>query len=299
MPSPLVLFEVSWEVCNKVGGIYTVISSRAKTMVERFGDDYIAVGPWLLSQQNVDGNFDDEPEHGAFAESCRRLGVPVRVGRWRIPGRPRAILVEFTGLLADKDAYFAKLWEHHEVDSLLGGWSYVEPVMFGRAAGIVVERWWRERVAPAGKPAVSVRARVDGGHRRCSTSTSTRPRSAPCSPRTPPCSAARSRDWASCRSPASREERPEQAARDVDIVAKHSLEGVTARTADVFTTVSAVTAEEAEAFHRRRATPILPNGLDLDVIELLASKGPRALVEHKLRDLAARFLGAPVAGPSD
>ena len=105
--SPLVLFEVSWEVCTKVGGIYTVISSRAKTMVERFGDDYIAVGPWLLSQQNVDGNFDDEPEHGAFAESCRRLGVPVRVGRWRIPGRPRAILVEFTGLLADKDAYFA------------------------------------------------------------------------------------------------------------------------------------------------------------------------------------------------
>jgi phosphorylase/glycogen(starch) synthase len=87
---------------------------------------------------------------------------------------------------------------------------------------------------------------------------------------------------------------PEQAARDADIVAKHSLEGVTARTADVFTTVSAVTAEEAEAFHRRRATPILPNGLDLDVIDTLASKGPRPFVERRLRDLAARFLGLPV-----
>ncbi|HVR28343.1 MAG TPA: alpha-glucan family phosphorylase [Thermoanaerobaculia bacterium] len=290
---PYVLFEVSWEVCNKVGGIYTVISSRAKTMVERLGDDYVAVGPWLLSQQNVDGDFADEPGHEAFAESCRRLGVPVRVGRWRIPGRPRAILVEFTGLLADKDAYFAGLWERFEVDSLHGGWSYVEPATFGRAAGIVVERWWRDRVAPAGKPAVLFAHEWMAG-----TALLHAHQNAPAIGTvftTHATILGRSLGGRGHTPVAGLEGRtPEQAARDVDVTAKHSLEGVTARIADVFTTVSAVTAHEAEVFHRRRATPILPNGLDFDVLDALAGRADRELVERRLRDLAARFLGSPV-----
>jgi glycogen phosphorylase/synthase len=291
--TPHVLFEVSWEVCNKIGGIYTVISSRARSMVERFGDDYIAVGPWLLSHQNVDG-FDDESGHEAFAESCRSLGVPVRVGRWRIPGRPRAILVEFTGLLADKDAYFADLWERHEVDSLLGGWSYVEPAMFGRAAGMVVERWWRDRVAPAGKPAVLFAHEWMAGTALLHVHQSVPAIGTVFT--THATMLGRALAGTGMLPLAGLEGRaPEQAARDLDIVAKHSLEGVTARTADVFTTVSAVTAHEAEAFHRRRATPILPNGLDLDVIDALASKGARPFVERRLRDLAARFLGVGVA----
>jgi phosphorylase/glycogen(starch) synthase len=291
--SPYVLFEVSWEVCNKVGGIYTVISSRAKTMVERLGDHYVAVGPWLLSQQNVDGHFDDEPGHEAFAESCRRLGVPVRVGRWRIPGRPRAILVEFTGLMADKDAYLARLWEHYQVDSLHGGWSYVEPVMFGRAAGLVVERWWRDRVAPAGKPAVLFAHEWMAGtallhaHQHAPAIGTVFTTHATMLGR-----AIAGRGHSPLAGLAGRT--PEEAAREVDVTAKHSLEGVTARTADVFTTVSAVTAQEAEAFHRRRATPILPNGLDFDVIDALADKADRGLVRRRLRDLAARFLGAEV-----
>ena len=32
------LFETSWEVCNKVGGIYTVISTKVSSMQQMFGD---------------------------------------------------------------------------------------------------------------------------------------------------------------------------------------------------------------------------------------------------------------------
>src|SRR6185436_16618751 len=84
------------------------------------------------------------PEYDAFAESCRSAGVPVRVGRWRVPGRPLAALVEFSGLYAAKDRILETLWQRHQVDSLTAGWDYVEPVLFGHAAGIVVERWYRE-----------------------------------------------------------------------------------------------------------------------------------------------------------
>ena len=55
--NPYTLFEVSWEVCNKVGGIHTVVSTKAKSLVERFGDDYVAVGPWVLSSTEKNGEF--------------------------------------------------------------------------------------------------------------------------------------------------------------------------------------------------------------------------------------------------
>ena len=51
-----VLFEVSWEVCNKVGGIYTVISSKAKEVIERYGvKNYFCIGPYF--HQKVLGEF--------------------------------------------------------------------------------------------------------------------------------------------------------------------------------------------------------------------------------------------------
>ena len=56
---PACIVEVAWEVCNKVGGIHTVVSTKARTLVERFGDAYVVLGPLLLSQEreNVGGNL--------------------------------------------------------------------------------------------------------------------------------------------------------------------------------------------------------------------------------------------------
>ena len=146
--SPHTLFEVSWEVCNKVGGIHTVVSTKAKSLVERHGDDYIAVGPWLLGQRVSEDIFEEERGFEGFAESCREIGLPVRVGRWRIPGRPRTILVEFSGLYEKKNDILAKLWEQHGVDSITGAWDYDEPVIFAREPAISASR-----SGPASMPA--------------------------------------------------------------------------------------------------------------------------------------------------
>uniref|UniRef100_A0A5F5PS58 Glycogen [starch] synthase n=1 Tax=Equus caballus TaxID=9796 RepID=A0A5F5PS58_HORSE len=43
----VLLFEVSWEVTNKVGGIYTVIQTKAKTTADEWGDNYFLIGPYF------------------------------------------------------------------------------------------------------------------------------------------------------------------------------------------------------------------------------------------------------------
>ena len=142
------MFEVSWEVAHKVGGIHTVLSTKARAMVERLGDGYVCVGPWRLGDPRREPFFEPETGFSGFEESCRSLGVPVRVGRWRVPGRPRTILVDASGFYRGKDEVLGRLWDQYRVDSLFGQWDYVEPLLFGHAAGIAIERWWHEFVGP-------------------------------------------------------------------------------------------------------------------------------------------------------
>jgi phosphorylase/glycogen(starch) synthase len=290
LAEPFTLFEVSWEVCNKVGGIHTVLSTKAKTLVERMGDDYVAIGPWLLSEQAGPKVFEEEACFDDFCESCRRMGVPVRVGRWLIPGRPRAILVEFSGLFAKKDGILSGLWERFHVDSLFGGWDYVEPVLFGHAAGMVIQKWWQERLAPQRGEAVAqfhewmtgsgllyLNEQVPAIGTVFTTHATMLGRSI-ASRGLQPVEGLEGRT-------------PEEAAKQVDIVAKHSMEGVCARDADVFTTVSQITADEAEVFHRRKAEPLLPNGIDLEVVDEMCGGVTREEAEQRLRDVATRFTG--------
>ena len=46
------LFEVSWEVCNKVGGINTVLITKLKQAIKKFGENYILIGPLLERNTN-------------------------------------------------------------------------------------------------------------------------------------------------------------------------------------------------------------------------------------------------------
>lgn len=284
------LFEVSWEVANKVGGIHTVVSTKARTLVERYGDSYVAIGPWLLSNDRQEQAFEPEPGFEAFAESCRALGVPVKVGRWKIPGRPRTILVEFSSLFAQKDPILAGLWDRHQVDSLTGGWDYVEPVLFGWAAGLVIERWWQDFVAPQHGRAVAqfhewmtgsglllLETRVPAIGTVFTTHATMLGRALSATGHSPE------------RGLAGRT--PEEFAESLGVRSKHSLEGVCARSADVFTTVSSITAAEAALVHRRQAEPLLPNGIDLSVIDELCGGVDFATARAALTDLSRRFFG--------
>jgi glycogen phosphorylase/synthase len=288
--APYTLFEVSWEICNKVGGIHTVVSTKAKTLTAKLGDDYICIGPWLLSGGQAPQAFEEESGFAEFCERCRALGVPVRVGRWKIPGRPRTILVQFSGLYAKQDGILAEMWERFLVDSLSGGWDYIEPLLFGHAAGMVIEQWHEEHVAPRRGQAVAqfhewmtgagmlyLKEKEPAIGTVFTTHATMLGRSISSGDKSPAAGlAGRS---------------PEEAAEAQNIKAKHSMESVCAREADVFTTVSGITADEAELFFHRRAAPLLPNGIDLGVIDELAGSAGAEEAEGRLRDLARRFLG--------
>lgn len=284
------LFEVSWEVGNKVGGIHTVVSTKAKTLVERLGDEYVAIGPWILTGGSDSEVFTEEKLYSDFCENCRAMGVPVRIGRWNIPGSPLTILVEFSGLFAKKDEILAKLWDEWKVDSIEGQWDYVEPVLFGWAAGLVIEAWWKERVATEGRACIAqfhewmvgsgmlyLKTNAPGIGTVFTTHATVLGRSLSSTGRLP------------AEGLAGRT--PDEVARTSGVRSKHSLEGVCAREADVFTTVSEVTASEAELFFGRRAEPLLPNGIDLSVIDALAGETTRIAAERALRDLAWRCTG--------
>ncbi len=293
MTSPLSLFEVSWEVCNKVGGIHTVVSTKAKALVERLGDDYVAIGPWILTGGQPSSAFEEDP-NDAFVDRCRSMGIPVRVGRWRIPGRPRTILVEFSGLYAQKDEILGELWNDWKVDSIEGQWDYIEPLLFGWAAGRVIQAWCEERVAPRGRRAVAQfhewmtgsgalwLKKHDPSVGTVFTTHATMLGRSLASRGKSPVDGLEGRT-------------PEEAARAVVVVAKHSMEVVCAREADVFTTVSGVTADEAEVLLGRRPNPILPNGIDLAVVDELAGNTSREAARAKLLDLAARMVGEDVS----
>ncbi len=284
-----VLFEVSFEVANKVGGIHTVLSTKARTVLEHYGDDYFCVGPWLFSESERRPPFDEEPGFEAFAASCREMGIPVRVGRWRVPGSPRAILVEFSGMWERKDGILTELWETHGVDSIEGGWDYEEPVLFGYAAGQVIERFWEEELAPRRRRATAhfhewmTGAGLLHLKERCPAVGTVFTTHATMLGR------ALSSPGHSLGEGAIVD--PDELARRHRVTAKHSLEGVCARTADVFTTVSELTAAEAELLHVRRANPLTPNGIDLSVIDEVAGPLGREETRTRLLQLASRLLG--------
>ena len=132
--SPDLLFEVSWEVCNKVGGIHTVISTKAQTVTRKFADRYVLLGP-DLSHEGVNPEFEEDPNLlKAWRQSLYNEGIRVRVGRWKIKGEPTVVLVDFSSLIPRKDEILKSLWELYHVDSISGQWDYIEPVLFGWAA---------------------------------------------------------------------------------------------------------------------------------------------------------------------
>ena len=142
--TPDYIFESSWEVCNKVGGIYTVLSTRANTLQAKFHDRLFFIGP----------DFWQGKENPLFIESdnlcaawrkhaAEKDNLSVRVGRWNIPGNPIVILVDFQPFFAQKNDIYTEMWNHYQVDSLHAYGDYDEASMFSYAAGQVVESFYR------------------------------------------------------------------------------------------------------------------------------------------------------------
>lgn len=135
------LFETSWEVCNKIGGIYTVLSTKAKTLQSLYKDKVIFIGPDVWTPSTPSPYFIESKT--LMRSWLKSAGLPeglsVRVGRWNIPGRPLVVLVKFDSMYAVKDEFYAEMWRRYGVDSLHAYGDYDEACAFSHAAGIVIE----------------------------------------------------------------------------------------------------------------------------------------------------------------
>ena len=135
MTQPDYIFETSWEVCNRVGGIYAVLSTRAASMQAEHPDKVFFFGPDFGAHSDI--YFREEK--GLLKGWKAPAEIPVRIGRWDVPGTPIAILLKFDALWARKDAIYGWAWSLFKVQSHAAYGDYDESCLFGYAAGMVME----------------------------------------------------------------------------------------------------------------------------------------------------------------
>ena len=152
---PDYIFESSWEVCNKVGGIYAVLSTRAKTLKEKLGDRLIFIGPDCWGEKTSPYFEEDKSLFSEWQVQAAKEGINVKIGRWTVPGSPVAILVDFNVFYPQKDTIYTQLWNKFHVDSLHAYGDYDEASMFAYAAARVVESFYNNVITKQ-KPAAKV-----------------------------------------------------------------------------------------------------------------------------------------------
>lgn len=135
---PDYIFESSWEVCNKVGGIYAVLSTRAKTLHDRLHDRLVFIGPDCWKETESPYFQEDDNLFQEWQLAASKQGLKIRVGRWTVPGEPIAVLVDFNQYFSKKNEIYGQLWNDFQVDSLHAYGDYDEASMFSYAAALVV-----------------------------------------------------------------------------------------------------------------------------------------------------------------
>ena len=281
------LFEVSWEVCNKVGGIYAVVSSKILEALAAFGENYFLLGPDLGN--NPDFEETDEPCWQELRQETDRRNLSCRFGRWNIPGRPKVILVGYRDRYDQSQLLFS-LWNRYGVDSISGGWDYVEPVMFSTACGEVIEAACKALHIPADGPALAHfhEWMCGGGLLYLKTN-------APYVGTVFTTHATMlGRSMAGSGFDIYKQMHqinPKHEAGAYNITAKCSMETASAREADCFTTVSRITADEAGVFLGRTPDVLTLNGLDLRVIpDYSRDRSLAAASRQRLLEAAGRLL---------
>ncbi len=259
---PNSLFEVSWEVCNKVGGIYTVISTKVPSMIREVGDNYFLIGPDILKDNGGEqGEFiPDETMYRVWRQQAAAEGLNVRIGRWNIPGKPKVILIDFYSFISQKDEIFTKFWEDFKLDSLSGQWDYIEPALFGYAAGRLIESFVNFNLGFQENVVAQFHEWMTGAGVLYLNSSA--PHIA---------TAFTTHATALGRALAGNNRQlyknlekfnPNQIAREFNIVSKHSLESLSGQVADAFTTVSTITARECKYFLGKEVDRVTPNGFE-------------------------------------
>jgi len=263
--NPDFYFEVSWEVCNMVGGIYTVVSTKALTMKESLNDKHILIGPdlWRGSGENPEFR-EDRNLYAAWKTKAAAEGLRIRIGRWKIPGEPVAVILDFTTFMEQKDKIFSRLWESFKLDSMSGQWDYIEPALFGYAAGKVIESFARHNLSMRTRVVAQFHEWMTGGGLlylkdeapQIATVFTTH-------------ATVIGRSIAGNRLPLYDrlgEYDGDAKSNDFNVVSKQSLEKLSAWHADAFTTVSDLTAIECKQLLKKQVDCVTPNGFDISFV---------------------------------
>ncbi len=287
---PDYIFESSWEVCNKVGGIYAVLSTRAKTLQEVMKDHIFFIGPDFRDQK-VNPYFKaDDSLFPSWKEDAAKRGLHIRIGRWLIPGEPITFLVDFQPYFKLKNQLYGRLWDLFRVDSLHGYGDYDEASMFSYASGLVVESFYRFYLNETYKVVYHGNEWMTGlgllyVHYKLpfvATMFTTHATSI-------------GRSIAGNNKPLYAylyNYNGDQMAEELNMQSKHSVEKQTAKYVDCFTTVSDITARECKELLDKPVDQVLPNGFEDDFVprEPLFSR-KRAAAREKMLEVANALLG--------
>ncbi len=116
-----ILIECAWEVCNQVGGIYTVIRSKVPAMIDKWGDNYCLLGP--LENSNISAEFDPISDLsdpiGKAVEKMRNMGYDVWYGRWLVTGRPKVVLLNPENVFNRLETLQKHLYEDYKLDVIV------------------------------------------------------------------------------------------------------------------------------------------------------------------------------------
>jgi glycogen(starch) synthase len=258
-----VLFEIAWEVCNQVGGIYTVIRTKVPAMVEKWDENYYLLGPYF--DKKASAEFEEitdleDTNVGRAVRRMREMGYTVHYGFWLVTGKPRVVLFDLESINHELDTIKYNLWENNRISTINTEPLVNQTLCFGEMVRIYLKEYaeenarredisaqFHEWMASSGLPDLKrenvkiattftthatmlgryLAQNVDGFYSKLPFF-----------------------DW-------------EQEARNYNIVTQASIERFAALSAHVLTTVSDVTARECEVFLGRMPDLVTPNGLNV------------------------------------
>lgn len=290
---PDYIFESSWEVCNKVGGIYTVLSTRAKTLQDMMKDRVIFIGPDFWKENESPYFLEDKALFADWKAKATKEGLSVRVGRWTVPGSPIAILVDFNPFFEKKNEIYGWLWEHYQVDSLHAYGDYDEASMFSYAAGLVVESFYNTNLA---KLRVQPKVIYHANEWMCGLG------ALYINNKLPQIGTVFTTHATSIGRSIAGNMKPlydylfayngDQMAEELNMQSKHSIEKQTAMHVDCFTTVSDITAVECKELLDKPVDVVLPNGFDNSFVPSASTfTKKRKAARKRLLDVANALLG--------
>jgi glycogen(starch) synthase len=266
-----ICFEVSFECGNKVGGIYTVLTSKSKEMKKIYGKDYYTIG--FYNPSSYFKYFVEEkiPSHiKKIFKDMEKLGIKCYWGRWITGHNVRLILIDSKEFMKKNINLIKKsLWENYKIDSLKTGFDYDEPIAWSTAAGILIEKLAKNKKFKKKKIVVHV-------HEWLSTGTLAHllkekvPVGLVFTTHATRIGRAKSYSGENLIKEVTEGLKNKTRFKDNDaykykLEAQHMVEKFAANHSDVFTAVSDIVSQEAKYILNKEADVITPNSLDFDV----------------------------------